>query len=125
MEQLPLTLTDLGTFAGCLARLQRLSSLGLAHVTLDGRDPDPEGAGCLGVGHASADGVHDLLTEVFRVRFHRSTMPCSPSSLQLAVSQLRYVLGLTAALLDALCAKQGSLRADHGRRARAECSGSP
>jgi hypothetical protein len=86
-EELPDPLIHLGTFAGCLTRLQRLSPLGLGGVTLDGRDPDPEGAGRLGLGHTSPEGVHDLLTEVFGVRFHRSMLPCSPSSSQHAVER--------------------------------------
>src|SRR5215208_571378 len=79
-------LVDLGRFARCLARLQRLSPLGLGGVTLDGGDPDAEGAGRLGFGHASLDGIHDLLAEVYGVGFHRSMMPPSPSSSQHAVT---------------------------------------
>ena len=78
-------LVHLGMFAGRLSRLQRLSPLGLGGVTLDGRDSNPEGAGRLGLGHASSDGVHNLLTEVFGVRFHRFMLTCSPSSSQHAV----------------------------------------
>src|SRR5215208_1510505 len=80
-------LVDLGRFARCLARLQRLSPLGLGGVTLDGGDPDAEGAGRLGFGHASLDGIHDLLAEVYGVGFHRSMMPPSPSSSQHAVTR--------------------------------------
>jgi hypothetical protein len=47
-EELAEPLIDLGPFAGCLARFQRLSPSGLGGVTLDGRDADPEGAGRLG-----------------------------------------------------------------------------
>src|SRR5215208_7729668 len=84
-EELPDPLIHLGTFAGCLTRSQRLSPLGLGGVTLDGGDPDPERTGRLGLGHSPLDGIHDLLTEVFGVRFHRSMMPSSPSSSQHAV----------------------------------------
>jgi hypothetical protein len=56
--------------------------LGFGGVTLDGRDPDPEGASRLSFGQATLDGVHDLLTEIFGVRFHHSMLPCSPSSSQ-------------------------------------------
>src|SRR5215212_2042863 len=84
-EELAEPLIDLGTLAGCLTRFQRLSSLGFGGVTLDGGDPDPESAGRLGLGHTSLYGIHDLLTEVFGVRFHQSMMPCSPSSSQHAV----------------------------------------
>src|SRR5215212_4125810 len=47
-EELLDSLVHLGTFAECLSRLQRLPPSGLGGVTLDGRDPDPEGAGRLG-----------------------------------------------------------------------------
>src|SRR5215217_6095193 len=76
---------DLRPSAGSLARLKRLSSLGLGEVTLDGGDSDSEGASGLSLGHSSFYGIHDLLTEVFRIGFHKSMMPCSPSSSQHAV----------------------------------------
>src|SRR5215218_9675203 len=44
-------LVHLGLFARRLGRLQRLVSLGLGGVTLDGGDADAEGAGGLGLGH--------------------------------------------------------------------------
>src|SRR5215208_3176385 len=78
-------LVDLGRFARSLARLQRLSPLGLGGVTLEGGDPDPEGAGRLGLGHASLYGLHDFPTEVYGVGFHRSMMSCRPTSSQHAV----------------------------------------
>src|SRR5215207_8333010 len=68
-----------------LAWLQGLASSGLGSVTLDGGDPDPEGTGRFGLGHASPDGIHDLSTEVFGVSSHGSMMPCSPASSQHAV----------------------------------------
>jgi hypothetical protein len=85
-EELTEPLIHLGVFAGCLARLQGLSPLGLGSVTLDGRNPDPEGASRLSLGHTSPDEVHDLLTEVFRVRFHRFMLTYGLSSPQHAVS---------------------------------------
>src|SRR5215208_6683359 len=87
-EELLDPLVDLGRFARCLARLQRLSPLGLGGVTLDGGDPDAEGAGRLGFGHSPLYGIHDLLTEVYGVGFHRSMMPPSSSSSQHAVKVL-------------------------------------
>jgi hypothetical protein len=51
-EELVDPLVDLGPFAGSLAGLQRLSSLGFGGVTLNGGDPDSEGASGLGLGHS-------------------------------------------------------------------------
>src|SRR5215212_5168697 len=68
-----------------LGRLPGLVSLGLGGVTLDGGDADAECTGRFGLGHASPDGIHDLPTEVFGVSFHRSMLPCGPSSSQRAV----------------------------------------
>jgi hypothetical protein len=70
---------------GRLPGSRGLAPSGLGDVTLDGGDADPEGASCLGLRHAPPDGVHDLPTEVFSVRFHRSMMSCGPSSSQHAV----------------------------------------
>ena len=89
-EELADSLIHLGTFAGCLTRFQRLSPLGFGGVTLDGGDPDPEGASRLSFGQAPLDGVHDLLTEIFGVRFHHSMLPCSPSSPQHAEGRGRH-----------------------------------
>jgi len=86
-EELLNSLVDLRWFARSPARLQRFSSLGLGGVTLDGRDPDSEGASGLGLGHSSFYGIHDLPTEVFGIGFHKSMMPCSPSSSQHAVDE--------------------------------------
>src|ERR687885_1615552 len=79
-EELLEPLIHLGSFAGCLTWLQGFSPLGLGGVTLDGRDPNPEGAGRLGLGHTLPESVHDLLTEVYGVRFHRFMLTCRPSS---------------------------------------------
>jgi hypothetical protein len=67
------------------AWLQGFSPLGLGGETLESRETDPEGRSRLGLGHASLESVYDLLREVFGVRFHRSILPCSPSSSQHAV----------------------------------------
>jgi hypothetical protein len=84
-EELPNSLVDLGWFARSLARLKRFSPLGLGGVTLEGGDPDSEGASGLGLGNSSFYGIPDLPTEVFGIGFHQSMMPCSPSSSQRAV----------------------------------------
>jgi hypothetical protein len=88
-EELVDPLVDLGRFARSLARLQRLSLLGLGGVTLGRWDADPEGASGLGLGHASLYGVYDLPTEVIGIGFHPSMMSCRPFSSQHAVSYRR------------------------------------
>jgi len=108
LEELPNSLVDLGWFARSFARLKRFSSLGLGGVTLDGGDPNSEGAGGLGFGHSSFYGIHDLPTEVFGIGFHQCMMPCSPSLSQHAVS---LYLERSKVLIagDALRAERGSL----------------
>jgi hypothetical protein len=86
-EEFPDSLVHLRSFIECLSWLQRLSPLGFGGVTLDGGDPNPEGASRLSFGQAPLDGVHDLLTEIFGVRFQHSMLPCSPSSPQHAVGE--------------------------------------
>src|SRR5215212_11121712 len=84
-RSLPTRSSILGRLPGALPGSRDSPLRALGGVTLDGGDPDSEGASGLGLEHSSLDGVHDLPTKVFGVRFHRSMMACSPSSSQRAV----------------------------------------
>src|SRR5215216_7151523 len=76
---------ELTLLTGCFAWSKGLPFFCELYVALNRGCAHSESASGLGLGHSAPNGSGDLLSEVYRVRFHRQMMHYRPTSLQHAV----------------------------------------